>query len=526
MRLLSPLAFLAAASLLGADLGQSVHPGQGLAVPSDRALLLNEAIDRALVNNLGLSVNRLDALKSGDGIDLAEAGFDTVFAWRNATGGALSSAERAAGDPVTRAYDSDVTLTRKFTWGGTLSVGAGMARGWTDGATARSASNFDFNSSVTYTQPLLRNGWQAVNLTSLISARQLAVRSRLALRAAALDLIRDTEVAYWNLAGARALVALRETSFRSAETLLAQIKAKRQLGDATVLEELQAEADVSTQKVAVLNARQLVDSSEMSLRRVLGRGAADNVEQALVVQPLSAEQISGPPEFRPWIKTVSEFDFESAIQLSNVNQADAVLAQAQQNDKPALDLVIGGTNSYYGLPGSPGSAVSFDGFQRRPGWSNSAALTLSFPLGFREAEATLRSASRSRRQAELRLADVRQNLVFNARATWRDLEAARARVAAATSALNLQRQSYEGERARYEAGQSNVLLVLQAQAALDAAQVNWVQSQLDARSASARVARLDGSILPRHGFTMDVVEAKVGSAAGLNDTLPPLPDIP
>lgn len=524
MRPLLSVAFLAAASLLGADLGPSVNPGQ--AVSSERALLLNEAIDRALVNNLGLSVTRLDALKSGDGIDLAEAGFDTVFAWRNATGGSLSSAERAAGNPVTRAYDSDLTLTRKFTWGGTLSLGAGMARGWTDSAPARSASNFDFNSSVTYTQPLLRNGWQAVNLTSLISARQTAVRSRLALRAAALDLIRDTEVVYWNLAGARSLVALRETSFRSAETLLAQIKAKRQLGDATVLEELQAEADVSTQKVAVLNARQLVDSTEMSLRRVLGRGAADNIEQALVVQPLTAEQISSPPEFRPWIKTVSDFDFDTAIQLSNVNQADAVLAQAQQNDKPSLDLIIGGTNSYYGLAGSPGSAASFDGFQRRPGWSNSAALTLSFPLGFRESEATLRSASRSRRQAELRLADVRQNLVFNARATWRDLEAARARVTAATSALDLQRQAYEGERARYEAGQSNVLLVLQAQAALDAAQVNWVQSQLDTRSASARVARLDGSILPRHGFTMDVVEAKVGSATGLNDTLPPLPDIP
>jgi multidrug efflux pump subunit AcrA (membrane-fusion protein) len=86
----------------------------------------------------------------------------------------------------------------------------------------------------------------------------------------------------------------------------------------------------------------------------------------------------------------------------------------------------------------------------------------------------------------------------------------------------LQRKSYEGERARYDAGQSDVLRVLQAQAALDSAQLNWVQSHLDARAASAKVARLDGSILPRHGFTMDAVEAKIGAGLGSEDPLPPL----
>ena len=167
-----------------------------------------------------------------------------------------------------------------------------------------------------------------------------------------------------------------------------------------------------------------------------------------------------------------------------------------------------------------------DSYRQQSGWNNYAELRLSFPLGFRESEANLRSAYRARRQAELRLADVRQNLVFTARASWRELEAARARVDAATSSLELQRKSYEGERARYDAGQSDVLRVLQAQAALDSAQLNWVQSHLDARAASAKVARLDGSILPRHGFTMDAVEAKIGAGLGSEDPLPPLTSTP
>lgn len=200
-------------------------------------------------------------------------------------------------------------------------------------------------------------------------------------------------------------------------------------------------------------------------------------------------------------------------------QADAVVAQAEQNDNPSLDLSVG--SGRYGLGGAGGGVSGgLDNYRRQAGWTNYAELRFSFPLGFREAEANLRVASRSRRQAELRLADVRQALVFSARATWRELEAARARVDAATSALSLQRQSYQGERARYAAGESNVLRVLQAQAALDAAQFAWVQANLDARAASAKVARLDGSILARHGFTMDAVETKVGAGLGAEDPLP------
>ena len=39
-----------------------------------------------------------------------------------------------------------------------------------------------------------------------------------------------------------------------------------------------------------------------------------------------------------------------------------------------------------------------------------------------------------------------------------------------------------------------------------------------------RVARLDGTILPRHGFKMEALEQKVGAGVGPADPLPPLTD--
>ena len=83
-----------------------------------------------------------------------------------------------------------------------------------------------------------------------------------------------------------------------------------------------------------------------------------------------------------------------------------------------------------------------------------------------------------------------------------------------------------GNAARFAAGQSDLPRVLQAQASLDAAQLAWVQAHLDARAASAKVARLDGSILTRHGFTMDAVELKVGAGLGPADPLPTLTTTP
>ena len=524
MRAFLPASFLVAASLLGADGGVTLAPANRAVTTAPQTVTLAAAIDQALARNLGLVITRLETARSLDFVEQAEATFDPVFGWSNRLSGAQSSFDRQLGNPSARDFSSDISLSRKFSWGGTLTLGTGMSRLWSDGGSLNStASNFDLGTSLSYTQPLLAGAGRAVNLSALIAAKEGATRTRLALRASALDLIRDTEVAYWSLAGARTLVALRETSLRSAESLLEQVQAKRRLGDATALEELQAAAEVANQKVAVLNAQQSVDGAEMRLRRTLGRGDAAEIEQAVLVEAIPAVAVAAPEPFTQWIRQAANFDFDTAIQLSALAQANSTLEAARQNDAPQLDLTLSGANLG---PSVAGLNQAYNGLRDSSGWSNSISLTYRLPLGSRESAATLRSASRARQQAEFRLADVRQNLVFNARATWRDLEAARARVDSATSALALQRQSYEGERARYAAGQSDILRVLQAQAALDASQLNWIQSLLDARSASARVARLDGSLLARHGFSLETAEAKVGAGLPLDEPLPPLPATP
>ncbi|MFZ9992921.1 MAG: TolC family protein, partial [Opitutales bacterium] len=272
----------------------------GPAAPASSApLTLRQAVDRTLEHNLGLAVTRLDAWRALDAVDVSASVFDPTFAWTNRLSGGRTPADILNGDPAGRIHDSDLSLSQRFTWGGTLSLGTGLTRTWADSGSVGLASSYDLGTNIAYTQPLLAGGWRAVNLTPLITARQAALRSRLSLRAAALDLIRDAEVGYWSLASARALVAFRETSLRSATSLLEQIRARRSLGDATILEELQAEADVAAQRVGVLNARQALDNAEMSLRRLLGQGTADDVAQPLAVEALPTTPVPAAAPFAP-----------------------------------------------------------------------------------------------------------------------------------------------------------------------------------------------------------------------------------
>jgi outer membrane protein TolC len=494
----------------------------GATVPApSNPLSLKDAINRSLSHNLGLAASRLDAAQATEAIELADAGFDWRFSLRNRLGSARTLTEINSGAPATDTFDAEFGITKPFSSGGSLTLGGSGARTWYDSNAIPDDDKINLGTSLTFTQPLLKGAWQTVNLASVVNARLGADRSRLQFRATTLDLIRDTETAYWTLAAYRSLVALRESSLRSAESLLAEVVERRRLGAATIQEQLQAEADVANQRVSILNAKQQADAADTRLRSLLGLDGTADAPAEVVVQVLPPEQVSGIDDYRRWLGQVLAFDLDAQVQQSTVESAQNDLEAARMNDNPQLDLAISGSaNGEANRFGSLNSALN--ALPNDHSWTGAATLTLSFPLGFRDAEARVRLAERSRRKADLRLADIRQALTFTARASWRDLEAARARREAAAAALELQQQVYEGERSRYSSGVSDIPKILQAQASLDAAKVSWVSALLDARIASARTARLDGTLLSRHGFTWDDAESRSGSGVGVNDTLPPL----
>lgn len=476
------------------DIDKIVHSGT--------MLNLREAVPVALKNNLGIAVSRIEKSVVEDTPDIAEAAFDPTFSFESTydtTGSTPYWRQENSSRMSNQSWNNSAEISKKFSYGTEVSVYGRFNRGYNlNGANSYTADS-SVAAGLNITQPLLKGFGETVNLAPLVIARQNVLKSELSLRKTTLDLIYETEVAYWNLSASYALVSARLSSLRYAENVLEQTQKKRALKDATLEEVLQAEAEVASRRVNLVSARQAVENCDDALRKLLGEKGDEAEPIAYRVESLSqtAENLE-TRSFGEWISAVRAFDIDLQIQEVNRKQAALNREVAENADKPSLNLIFGAETS--GSESSPLDAFRGAAGNDRRGYDLSAGIRFSVPIGFRQSEAELRQAMKRQRSVEIETAQALQNAMFDARSAWRALEAARERLAAAQIALKMQKESFNGQRARYSAGTATLTDVLSSQDSLDAARLDEIQAQLDVAVARAKAERLDGRILSKNGF--------------------------
>lgn len=484
----------------------------GVAAPATKEeppLSLREAVDRALRANLGLAVTRHEILKADDAIEIAKARFDTTFSYT--TG--FSRFQSAGADYVRRGdpgetWTNDVTLSRQFSTGTKVSIFSGLNPNLSSPLASPDISS---QTGVEVRQPILRGAAEAVNLAPIARARLNLERSRVNLRITAIDLIRDIETAYRNLAAQRELVAIREGSLRSAESLLSEIRVRRRpgIGTATEQDELEAAAEVAARKVDIADAHARLGAAADTLRRLLGENLSATPDQPTPrVDPLPSEP-PATPDFSDFLRRVDAFNPEVSLRDIDIRDANTVVTTALDADSPSLDLVAGART--LGRGGNFGDALS--GQWDRNGSNLTLGLAFSVPLGMRETEANLRIARRSREQALFRMNETRRLVGYSVRSAWRDLVSARERLSVARTGVEIQTRAYAGARARNARGLASVNDVLQAATRLDNAKISRLNAMLDLALADTRRARLDGSILTRNALRWEELDDRSASDA-------------
>lgn len=475
-------------------------------------LTLRESADLALRKNLGLAVRREDTGIADDRIEVARAEFDALFNFNTGVRESRTAgADYVSRSPLTQSWDNTASLSKKFSTGTTVTLESGFAPTW--GRNQAVSPEYRTVAGASVSQPLLKNGGESVNLAPLARARLNLERTKVNLRIAAVDLITDTAVAYRNMSAARDLLALRESGLLAAEKLLAEVKARHQpgIGTSTLQDELQAASDVAARRVEVAQARRDMERAGDILRDLLGENPARNqTSEPPEVARLPAEP-PAIPDFVTFMTEVGRFNPEAELRDIDRRDAETALDAALNQDAPSLDLVAGARS--LGRDDSAWGGV--EGLRRDHGYELSAGLRFTLPLGMREAEANLRAARRAREQALLREADTRRRVGYSARAAWRDLIAARDRLAAAETGLALQTRAYDGERSRNQRGLSSLNDVLQAAARLDRARLDRLSAALDCATADIRRARLDGDILTQLGYRWSEIDDSSGADAHL-----------
>lgn len=473
--------------------------GQSSATPPK--LTLEACIAQALEQNFSLQVQRHATENAAASVEIADANFDASFNVVARTGVNQQAQPGSTLDGVTitgpRSETGSVRAgaAQKIATGATLRLSTNIARAKTNSRNSLLNPAYDSDLSVSVTQPLLKGYGSDINKASILRARLGLERAGLDFEGAVLDVVRNVETAYYNLAFTREQLAVRLFSRDVAQKLLEENQAKKDTGVATDLDVLQAQVGVANADRNVLLAQQRVSDREDALNNLIGRFETEQPLGSIDLGEYQMPTVSFDHSYR----LARENRPDYAATLLTIEQLRLDAQTAKNNRKPQLDLGAAvGLNSKEGaLDKSAGNVLNGDGYS----WQ--VDLSLNVPWGFREEKARLAQAMSNLKREETRLLQLEQNILVDVRSAIRAVETNGESLRISQLATQLSEQQFDLEKARFDAGLSTFRRVQEAQEDLDNARVNEIQAAVNLRIAQSDLSRLEGSSLGRYNIELE-----------------------
>lgn len=371
------------------------------------------------------------------------------------------------------------------------------------GGLTRTESNFipteyDGEWSVGINQALLRGRGTDVNLVDLRKAQHEVTKSAFELEEFLLEFISRVEQAYWGLALAQEVVAIREFAVELADEQLQRAKDLVEVGRAVEGAVLSARAEKASREAELHRARGDVRNATIGLLRLMNAPEDTGWEwtlkpedepevQRVDVDRLESEQLA--QRYRP--------DLRQLVLDSEIRDLD-VLA-ARNGRLPELDLF-----AEYGL-----SSLGDDlgGGFRHLGetrfYNYNVGLELNVPLLNRAEKARHRQAELASQQTMRRLLDQGQQARTEVRQAINDIQAEWQSIEASELAVESREEELQIEEDRYEVGLITHLDVLQVQRMLIQAQVNAVTARVNYIQALTELYAKEGTLLQRRGVQLE-----------------------
>lgn len=499
---------LACSFIFAQDSVPSTVPGPAAKTTAPE-LTLEQCIARAFQKNFSLEVERYNPLIARDAIDVAGAAYEPLVSVTGSHGrddnGATGATGATGGTGATGATGGTGASSKT-----TSQLRAGVSQRLYTGTTLTASSQLDrnkdnpalfsinpaYNADLTLEvrQSLLSGFGTAVNRAIVNRAKIGFTIANLDFKAQALNVIQNTEDAYFNLAYAREQLNVRNLSLELANRLFNESKTRRDTGVSTNLDVLQAEVGVANARRNVLLAEQQTKDSQDALLALIGQFELDSdvgtvhfmeVEEAL---PVFASSYLMAKQNQP--------DYLASQEAIDQLKLDLVVAK----DATKPDLSVGATVGLNGVRGNTNDAFSDALDRQNHSWQVDFAF--SYPWGKTSDRARYRQSLSTLNREQVRLKQLEQSIEINVRSAVRSVETNHESVKIAALASDLSQKQYELEKARFDAGLSTSYRVLQAQNDLDNARVAELQIKVALRTAIAALHRIEGSSLQRYGVKL------------------------
>jgi outer membrane protein TolC len=479
------LLFVAAASL-------RAQPAPAIA--ADKPLTLEDTIAMALQKNFDLQVQANSTESAKESLNIAQASFDpTVTANASRSGSQTpNTATRLEGTTSDNA-SFRAGISQPLVWtNGSLSLSTTLGRSYGNNSFSTLNPNYSNGISAALSQPLLRNAGPAAAKANINRSKLGVDIAVLGYKSQVLNLIRDTETAYYALVTARETLRIRQLSLDLAQKLYDENQARRNTGVMTDLDVLSAEVGVANARRSIVQAEQSVRDAEDNLLSLINAPQLD-----VRPGPVKFEDYTeGAPNFAASYKLARNYYPNTLSAEDTLKQLQIDLDTARRNLRPNLNLDA--SLGYTAAATNQGYSDVISNLPHNNGNNWSIALSYSMPWGRHADKSRFRQAQLSLNSQKLRLDQAEQQLIVLVRSAVRTVETNLTAVDIAAQATSLAEKQYEQQKARFDAGLVTSRVVLQAQDDLETARFNELSAKLTLRRAATELHRLEGTSLQRY----------------------------
>lgn len=350
--------------------------------------------------------------------------------------------------------------------------------------------------SAQFTQPLMRNfKIDSVRQQLLVTKKNREI-SDVQLRQTVVSTVRNVKVAYWELVYANSSLTVQRQSLDLARESLRNNRTRVEVGTMAPIDIVEAEAEVARNEEAVILAEASIQQAEDRLRTLILDPATPDFWH-LKLEPTDVPAFQAAP-----------IDSDAAVgnalsKRTDLQQARKSLETTDVNIRYFRNQIMPDVNLEvsYGLAGLGGtqftpfsfaggggprtivgqrsfSSVLGDLFRNDfPSWT--VGVTLGYPIGRSNAEASLARAKLQHSQAQTQIRNLELRIATEVRDVARQVNTNQKRVDATRAARQLSERRLEAEQKKFTVGMSTSFVVFQAQRDLAAARNNELRAILD-----------------------------------------------
>jgi len=454
-------------------------------------------------------------------------------------------------------YTANVAYTQGFHSGTSLLVGFNNTHLTTNNPTSLLTPQLGSTFQFRLTQNLLQGFGLLSNTRFIRIAKNNREISDVAFRLQVITTVDQIENMYWDLVYAYENLRVQQEALTYAQKAMEDSKRQAQVGTAPPIQVVSAQSIVSTDQQNLIVAQNNLQLQQLLVKNALSRSIEDPVLAEAEVIPTSGMQV---PQQEPVIPIQDLINdalrhraelVESRIDLNSRDISNKAVRNAML---PTLDAF-----AYYGgsgIGGSvnplvPGCSPTSGKFCFNQGTApppfrtttsvgyggtlnqlvNSTApdrgvgLSLNIPIRNRLAQASQVRSELEYRQAQVRQHQLENQVRIEVRNAQFDVRQNRAAVAAAQSAVDLARQTFDADQQKLKVGLTTQTAILQDAATMTTAESNLVSAKAAYEKSRIELDRSTGLLLDHAGI--DIADATRGQVTHLPNVqdVAPQPDV-